>query len=114
MRAPRESMLRSHLHQNHHRDDAVYAAMADSNPSARLYYVALRGNGWEVVAGGHYLAGYSSREDAIRQAIDWAHEDGIDGRAAQVLIETGAFGFKVAWTYGTDFYPPRKPKTAVG
>jgi hypothetical protein len=82
--------------------------MGASAQPARRYYVVSCGTGWEVVADHNYLGRYSSQADAIRQAIDWAHEDGKGGRAAQVLIEARLDEFVVAWTFGRDSYPAKR------
>jgi hypothetical protein len=82
--------------------------MVASGQPARQYYVVSRGNGWEIVADRNYLGGYPRQADAIQQAIDWAQLDGESGRATQVLVDAGIEGFKVAWAYGRDTYPPKR------
>jgi hypothetical protein len=82
--------------------------MGASAQPARRYYVVSCGTGWEVVADHNYLGRYSSQADAIRQAIDWAQLDGESGHTAQVLVDAGIEGFKVAWAYGRDTYPPKR------
>jgi hypothetical protein len=81
--------------------------MADSNPSARRYYVVSRGSGWEVVAECSYLARFARQDDAVRQAIDWAQIDGASGFATEVLIQAQGDDFELTWCYGRDTYPPK-------
>jgi hypothetical protein len=74
--------------------------------SARRYFVISRSDEWEVVVDCHYLDRFSSRDDAIRQAIDWAQIAGASGFTAEVFIQAQGDDFKVTWTYGHDAYPP--------
>jgi hypothetical protein len=62
--------------------------------------VVSRGDGWDVVADCHYLARFSDRDTAVRQAIDWAQIDGTSGESAQVLIEVRDDEFRVTWSHG--------------
>jgi hypothetical protein len=60
---------------------------------------------WKIKVGDkHY--GYRTQGDAIRAAVDLAHETGRKGQDAQVLVQGRDNEFRTEWTYGHDPYPP--------
>jgi hypothetical protein len=59
---------------------------------------------WKIKSNGVHSGPFPTQKDAIRAAIDAAHEAGLKGLNGQVLLE----GRDAAeWTYGSDPYPPR-------
>lgn len=50
---------------------------------------------------------YSSQADAIRNAVDAAHQTGKNGGNAQVLVQGENHQFRTEWTYGNDPWPPK-------
>ncbi|MFG1377609.1 DUF2188 domain-containing protein [Xanthobacter autotrophicus] len=74
----------------------------------RLQYVVVLHEGqWKISFRGEHFGPYSTQKDAIRKAVDAAHESGRSGRDAQVLIQGANHQFRTEWTYGHDPYPPK-------
>lgn len=70
------------------------------------YFVVLHENEWKVKhLGTHYP--YRTQADAIRAAVDAAHDSGKRGFDAQVLVQGANNQFRTEWTYGHDPYPPK-------
>jgi hypothetical protein len=75
---------------------------------ARAQYVVVnKGGQWMIAFNGEHYGPYSTQRDAIRIAVDVAHESGKNGHDAQVLIQGMDNKFRTEWTYGHDPYPPR-------
>jgi hypothetical protein len=72
---------------------------------AHTLYIVFRDRGqWNVKSNGVHYGPYATRRDAIRAAVDSAHEAGRNGLGGQVLLEDQC---SVEWTYGKDPYPPK-------
>lgn len=75
---------------------------------ARLQYVVvLKGGQWKISFQGQDYGPYNTQRDAIRAAVNAAHEAGRRGTDAQVLVQGTDNRFRTEWTYGNDPYPPR-------
>jgi Uncharacterized protein conserved in bacteria (DUF2188) len=71
---------------------------------AHTPYIVFREQGqWAIKSNGMRYGPYATQRDAIRAAVDAAHEAGRKGLNGQVLLEDQ---FRVEWTYGKDSYPP--------
>ena len=70
------------------------------------YWVRPDGDAWIIAHGGDEYGPYESRRDAMFFAVDAAHKLGEQGREATVRLVDAAGQPVVAWTYGTDPYPP--------
>ena len=69
-------------------------------------YAVIRDSGkWRVNLEGVNYGFYDDAAAATRVAIATAHQAGLAGRAAQVLVETLPMQFRLAWTFGTDALP---------
>lgn len=66
------------------------------------YYVTLYQNQWHVSLNGERYGAYKSQKEAIRSAVDHAHQTGN----SQVLVQGANNQFRTEWTYGNDPYPP--------
>ncbi len=67
-------------------------------------YIVFREQGqWAIKSNGMHYGPYATQRDAIRAAVDAAHEAGRRGLDCQVLLQDQ---FRVEWTYGKDPYPP--------
>lgn len=60
---------------------------------------------WRVNLEGVNYGFYDDAAAATQVAIATAHQAGLAGRAAQVLVETLPMQFRIAWTYGIDALP---------
>jgi hypothetical protein len=68
---------------------------------AHTLYIVLRDQGqWKISLDGARYGPYA--RDAIRAAVDAAHEAGRKGLNGQVLLRDQ---FSIEWTYGKDPYP---------
>ena len=76
-------------------------------PSRAHYYVVLHDNQWKITIDGVRHGPYHSQREAIRMAVDAAHESGKRGFDAQVLVQGMNNQFRTEWTYGHDPYPPK-------
>ncbi len=72
----------------------------------QVYYVVLHENEWKISYNGKHYGPYRTQANAIRQAVDAAHESGKKGYPAQVVIQDRNNQFRTEWTYGNDPYPP--------
>jgi hypothetical protein len=70
------------------------------------YYVFRKDGGWSVKHGNKVCCSFNSKADAIRAAIETAHDFGDDFHGAEVLVEGEAGEYRKIWTYGQDHYPP--------
>lgn len=72
---------------------------------AREKYVVVNHRGqWEIAHHGKHDGPYPTQRDAVRNAVDMAHQAGQD---AQVLVQDSDDRFRTEWTYGRDPYPPQ-------
>lgn len=71
------------------------------------YYVVNHQGQWKISFGGKHFGPYDTQKQAIRVAVDAAHEAGRQGQDAQVLVQGTDSRFRTEWTYGNDPYPPR-------
>lgn len=67
------------------------------------YVVVLRNGQWMITLNGKHYGPYATQRQAIRAAVDAAHETKGD---AQVLVQGQNNLFRTEWTYGHDPYPP--------
>ena len=71
---------------------------------AHTQYIVVRDQGqWKISLNGVHYGPYATQRDAIRAAVDAAHEAGRMGLNGQVLLRDQ---FRIEWTYGKDPYPP--------
>ena len=69
-------------------------------------YAVIRDTGkWRVNLEGVNYGYYDDADAATAVAIATAHQAGVAGRDAQVVIETLPMQFRLAWTYGKDALP---------
>ena len=69
-------------------------------------YAVIREAGkWRVNLDGINYGYYDDAAAATAVAIATAHQAGVAGRDAQVLVETLPMQFRLAWTYGNDPLP---------
>jgi Uncharacterized protein conserved in bacteria (DUF2188) len=74
---------------------------------ADTHYVVVRDQGqWKISLEGMRYGPYATQRDAIRAAVDAAHEAGQKGLDSEVLLLLPQDQFKTEWTYGKDPYPP--------
>jgi hypothetical protein len=74
---------------------------------ARAHYYILHESGsWKIKHEGKDYH-YATQADAMRAAVDAAHEAGRAGHDAQVLVQGRDGKWQTEWTYGRDPYPPR-------
>jgi hypothetical protein len=79
-----------------HRQSGKFAAVAQ--------YLVVRDQGqWKISLNGTHYGPYATQRDAVRAAVNAAHEAGRMGLNGQVLLRDQ---FRVEWTYGKDPYPP--------
>ena len=71
---------------------------------AHTPFIVFRDQGqWKLKSHGVHYGPYATQRDAIRAAVDAAHEAGRKGLNGQVLLQDQ---FRTEWTYGKDPYPP--------
>ena len=71
---------------------------------AHTPYIVFREQGqWHVKSNSVHYGPYPTQRDAIRAAVDAAHEAGRKGLNGQVLLQDK---ISTEWTYGKDPYPP--------
>jgi len=71
------------------------------------YYVFPKEDGWAVRHGDKACCAFKSKEQAIRAAIETAHDFGDDFHGAEVLVQEESGDYRSIWTFGEDPYPPR-------
>jgi hypothetical protein len=75
---------------------------------ARAQYFVVKHQGqWKIKFEGQHYGPYPTQAEAIRAAVDAAHDSGKRGVDAQVLVQSSDNTFRTEWTYGHDPYPPR-------
>ena len=72
------------------------------------YFVTDDGDAWRVLYEFKKYGPYGdgSRQAALKAAIESAHEAGLRGFDAEVLVADGG-GYRRAWQHGRDPYPPQ-------
>jgi hypothetical protein len=70
------------------------------------YFVVFHQSQWKINFQREHYGPYRTQADAIRVAVDSAHESGRNGHDAQVLVQGRDNQFRIEWTYGHDPYPP--------
>jgi hypothetical protein len=71
---------------------------------AHTNYVVVRDQGqWKISLKGVHYGPYATQRDAVRAAVEAAHEAGRMGLNGQVLLRDQV---SIEWTYGKDPYPP--------
>ena len=71
---------------------------------AHIPYIVFREQGqWAIKSNGMHYGPYATQRDAVRAAVDAAHEAGLKGLYGQVLLQDQ---FRTEWTFGKDPYPP--------
>lgn len=70
------------------------------------YYVVLHQGQWKISHEGTHFGPYATQREAIRVAVDTAHQAGQKGFDAQVLVQGRNNEWRTEWTYGHDPYPP--------
>lgn len=71
------------------------------------YFVVIHEGQWKIKHEGKHYGPYGTQAEAIRKAVDAAHEAGKSGHDAQVLVQGKDTKFRTEWTYGHDPYPPK-------
>jgi hypothetical protein len=67
-------------------------------------YIVFREQGqWAIKSNGTHYGPFATQRDAVRAAVDAAHEAGLKGLNGQVLLQDQ---LRIEWTYGKDPYPP--------
>lgn len=75
---------------------------------ARVQYFVVHHQGaWKISLNGQHHGPYNTQRDAIKSAVDAAHQTGMKGGDAQVLVQGENNQFRTEWTYGHDPYPPK-------
>ena len=72
----------------------------------KIYYVVLHGGEWKIKHDGQHVGHYQTQKGAITAAVNFAHQAGLNGHDAQVLVQGTNNQFRTEWTYGHDPYPP--------
>lgn len=70
------------------------------------YYVLSNAGAWKVRFEEQDFH-YRTQLEAMRAAVDAAHQSGRNGHDAQVLVQGQSGQWRAEWTYGHDPYPPR-------
>ena len=71
------------------------------------YFIVLHEDEWNIKLGNKLYGPYKSQTVAIRAAVEAAHQDGVRGNDAQVLVQGDDRICRTAWTYSHDSYPPK-------
>jgi hypothetical protein len=83
----------------------VLSTKPEEEKMAHPQYIVVRHEGqWKISLNGAHYGPYATQRDAIRAAVDTAHEAGRIGLNGQVLLQDQ---FRTEWTYGKDPYPPK-------
>ena len=69
------------------------------------YFVFRQQGVWAVKHGDRVCCAFSSQADAIRAAIETAHDFGDQFNGAEVLLQGEDDEYRTVWTYGQDPYP---------
>jgi hypothetical protein len=70
------------------------------------YIVVLHQGSWKISHNGNHYGPYNTQREAIKSAVEAAHQAGRQGHDAQVLVQGTDNKFRTEWTYGNDPYPP--------
>lgn len=70
------------------------------------FHVFRRGLEWAVTLHGIALDVFTSQKAAVNRAIDAAHQIGMQGRDAQVLLVEDNAAPRLQWVFGHHPYPP--------
>lgn len=70
------------------------------------FHVFRRGLEWAVSLHGVALDVFASQKAALNRAIDAAHQIGMQGREAQVLVVDDNAAPRLQWAFGHHPYPP--------
>jgi hypothetical protein len=70
------------------------------------YFVIRFDTEWKIKFEGQLYGPYSSRQEAIRVAVESAYASGENGNEAEVLVQGSNYKFHTEWAYGRDPYPP--------
>ncbi|GFE74750.1 hypothetical protein [Novosphingobium sp. TCA1] len=70
------------------------------------FHVVRKGLDWAVSLHGVFLAAFESQRAAINRAIDAAHQVGMKGHRAQVLLFGEDTRPQTQWVFGHHPYPP--------
>ena len=83
----------------------VLSAKPEEEKMAHTPFIVFRDQGqWNIKSHGVHYGPYTTQRDAIRAAVDAAHQAGRNGLNGQVLLQDQ---FRTEWTYGKDPYPPK-------
>lgn len=70
------------------------------------FHVVRKGLDWAVSLHGVFLAAFETQRAALNRAIDAAHQVGMKGHEAKVLLLDGHAGPETRWIFGRHPYPP--------
>ncbi|WP_395397250.1 hypothetical protein WBP07_31740 [Novosphingobium sp. BL-8A] len=70
------------------------------------YHVSPQGDNWAVTLHGVALAVFADMKAALNRAIDAAHQAGMAGHDARVLLADRAQELRAKWVFGLHPYPP--------
>jgi hypothetical protein len=72
-----------------------------------VVYVCLSQGRWEVGHRSRCVVCFDSKVNAIRAAIDLAHQVALREQKAEVLVQSESEGFHLQWSSESDPYPPQ-------
>ena len=72
------------------------------------YFVMQDAGAWKIQCDGENSDPFPTLQDAIKGAVELAHLDDRNGRAAKVVVQSDD-GFRTRWESGRDSYPPLVP-----
>ena len=99
-----ESDRKSGNYQRSNDEPTVLGTKLEEEKMAHAQYFIIRDQGqWKILLDGVRYGPYATQRDAVRAAVDAAHESGLQGLNGQVLLRDQ---FRIEWTYGKDPYPP--------
>ena len=76
----------------------VLSTKTEEDKMTRTQFVVVRDQGqWKISVNGVHYGPYATQRDAVRAAVDAAHEAGRKGLKGQVLLRDQ---FRIEWTYG--------------
>ncbi|KPH61857.1 hypothetical protein ADT71_16715 [Novosphingobium sp. ST904] len=61
---------------------------------------------WAVSLHGLILEAFANQRDALNRAVDAAHQAGMNGHRAQVLLVEAPSDARTHWVFGHHPYPP--------
>ena len=99
-----ESDRKSGNYQRSNDEPTVLGTKLGEEKMAHAQYFIIRDRGqWKILLDGVRYGPYATQRDAVRAAVDAAHESGLQGLNGQVLLRDQ---LSIEWTYGKDPYPP--------